>query len=747
MKLARSFANLSAGRWFVRHRNVVLLLFMALLIPATFLASQLPTDNAIERWLGDDDPAVRQWDEFRQRFAIRPQITALVDGMLPNDERIERAATSMEKLAVVEHVWTPGRLRTAVGATGPTRLDGLLTPQNAATMFWIELSDAAARDSRETVRQLRLAATQSDIPPDAVHLGGPLVINAALDRWGRNSLESLLPFVGVVSVVLLWLLRGSLFQGLLLSFSASITVLLTFAIMQLAGAQIDLLLVALPPLIAVLHLSVGIHLLHHFDSWQERLATAESDGSRADAVTLAFQETFAPSCLATATTIIGMLSLTISDLGPVRGFGIWSAVGLLISFVVAYAFLPCFLIDATPVRTVQLACRWISHRFYWTRRLVFGGSLLLLLTTAGGWQRLVPDFNAIRFLPSDSRTITDYDAIEERCCGLVPVELDIDLTALPSGAQRFQLLKGLSDQLESRPEITTALSAAAFSHGHPISETLMKRWVSADRNHFRVSALVRSSTDRELKDVVSDITEDIANLGQTPNVAGPSGETAMEAESVTTSNVPCIVTGLVSLIDESQRAIYQSLRDSLLLAGCLIAVVLIVLLRSIRAGLIALIPNIGPIVIGFGVVGWLGLPLDVGTVLTASIALGIALDDSLHFLHQYRQASRSSSNVSRCVRQTWQACARPMIQTTLVASIGLAILSFSQFRPVAYFGRLMAVLLVFALLADLVLLPFILTTSAGRLFRAANGKAERNPDVSTDTDPALLVKPMIGTNA
>ncbi len=695
MNLWRRFADQSAGVWFRSHRNYVILGLMALLIPSTMLATQLRTDNAIERWLGDDDPTVREWDAFRERYRIRPQITAVIDDVVPEDPRIERTAALMEQLNLVEHVWTPGRLRVATGAAQTNDLDTLLVPQDDSTALWIELSAVAQRDSAKTVRMLRHVTATCDLEEEAVHLGGPLVINAALDRWGQQSLESLLPIVGFVCFSLLWLLRGSLFQSLLLTFSAAATVLVTFAVMELYGGQMNLLLIALPPLIGVLHLSVGIHLLHHFDSWREQYEHAGIVDPQAAAVAQAFQQTIVPSFLATATTVVGMLSLAVSELGPVRGFGIWSAVGLCVSFLMAYTLLPCFLLDTPFVKPVRLACRWISPRFVWTRRIVIVATLVLLTSSVPGWKQLIPDFNAIRFLPSDSQTITDYQTIEARCCGLVPVELDVDLTAIPSGQERFRILSDLGHRLEELPDVTTTLSVISFDHGRPIAEQLQRQWRSADGDHFRVSALVRSDTERELSGIVADIES-------------------------TSGDMPVSVTGLVSLIDRSQRAIYTSLRDSLLLAGGLIAVMLMVLLRSVSAGLVAFIPNIGPVVVGFGVVGWTGLPLDVGTVLTASIALGVALDDSLHFLHQFRQASDQSNSVGRCVRSTWQACAWPMIQTTVVAAVGLAILSVSPFRPVAYFGLLMAVLLVLALLADLVLLPFLLTTVAGRLFTAAS---------------------------
>ncbi len=728
--------NSGIGSWFVKSRNIVLLIFMALIIPSSFFASKIKTDNAIERWLGTDDPHVNQWDQFRERYNISNQITAIFNNILPNDPRIEKVAKLMESQSIIDNVWTPERFKLMMKGSLPSipahhqnKVSGIdpqagaLTPGNSvsfeksplakilipdgnSTAIWIELNQTASVNSRQTVRILRSCVLNSKIPSEDFHYGGPLVVNAALDYWGEKSISLLLPFIGAICFYFLWMMGNSFSSSLLLLFSSTLTILFTFALMSVCGVQLNLLLIVLPALIGVLHLSTGIHIVYHYNSWKARLESSEKQADNSadrnsQSLTKTFSETFKPAILATFTTVIGMLSLMISDLEPVRLFGIWSSVGLTISFVVAYTFIPCFLLNSIEKpNSVFLSTNWLSPVFFWKRRMVFLTSAALLFVTMPGWSALKSDLNALHFIPTYSTTIQNYNYIESKSCGLIPVEIDIDLSKNSNPLEKYKELYSISQQIQEHPDITHALSVATFYDPTTFATTeakvnktqgLRENWCSENGTHYRISALVKSDSKQTLESISNDIQK------------------RLEGKQV-------ILTGLVSLIDRSQSAIFESLRDSLFLAGILVGGILIFILKSIPAGLIAMIPNIAPIIIGFGLSGWMNIQVGIGMVLTGSIALGIALDDTLHFLHQFKQASKKTRSIGKIVRNTWQSCSWPMIQTSFVASAGLLVLSVSNFRPVARFGQLMALLLLLALIADLVFLPFLLTTRASKFF-------------------------------
>jgi hypothetical protein len=180
--------------------------------------------------------------------------------------------------------------------------------------------------------------------------------------------------------------------------------------------------------------------------------------------------------------------------------------------------------------------------------------------------------------------------------------------------------------------------------------------------------------------------------------------------------VTATYTGVMPLAYEVQNALLNDLIKSFLTAVALVSVVMIVLQRSPVAGLVAMLPNLFPMVVLFGVTSGLGMAIDIGTVMTASVALGIAVDDTLHFLTWFnREHSETGDNVAG-VKLAFRHCAKAMLQTTMICSLGLAIYSFSWFMPTRRFSWMMVSLLLAAVAGDLVFLPAILAGPIGKLF-------------------------------
>jgi len=139
-------------------------------------------------------------------------------------------------------------------------------------------------------------------------------------------------------------------------------------------------------------------------------------------------------------------------------------------------------------------------------------------------------------------------------------------------------------------------------------------------------------------------------------------------------------------------------------------------LRSPIAGMISMIPNVFPIIIIFGSLGWLGIKVDIGIMMTASVALGVAVDDTVHFLTWFRRGVTRGMNRVEAVMLAYDRCATAMLQTTIIGGLGLAVFATSTFTPTQQFGYLMISMLGAALIGDLLLLPAILVSPLGRFF-------------------------------
>ena len=193
-------------------------------------------------------------------------------------------------------------------------------------------------------------------------------------------------------------------------------------------------------------------------------------------------------------------------------------------------------------------------------------------------------------------------------------------------------------------------------------------------------------------------------------------EPLLVEDGVQLAGVHSEFTGIMPLIHTVQQTILEDLLRSFLSAFALVAIVMMIVLRSARAGLLAMVPNLFPIVVVFGGMAWLGIPIDIGSVMTASVALGIAVDDTVHLIVWYRRAISEGYCRVSAVEQTLRHSGRAMLQTTLICGIGLLVFAFADFVPTQRFGLLMAALLAAALLGDLILLPALLACPLGRCF-------------------------------
>ena len=193
-------------------------------------------------------------------------------------------------------------------------------------------------------------------------------------------------------------------------------------------------------------------------------------------------------------------------------------------------------------------------------------------------------------------------------------------------------------------------------------------------------------------------------------------------------NIGTIYTGIIPIVYKAQNQLLKSLINSIALAFVLIAFVMMMLLRNWRepfssgnivnfgGGLISMLPNVFPIVIIFGAMGHLDIAVDIGSMMTASVAMGVAVDDTIHFLNWYRKGLAEGSTRFDAIRLAYKRVATAMTQTTLIGGLGLSAFALSTFTPTQRFGILMLFLLAAALIGDLILLPAILASPLGKLF-------------------------------
>lgn len=179
-------------------------------------------------------------------------------------------------------------------------------------------------------------------------------------------------------------------------------------------------------------------------------------------------------------------------------------------------------------------------------------------------------------------------------------------------------------------------------------------------------------------------------------------------------------TGVVPIVYKAQRALLQSLVESTLWSFLTITPLMMFVSRSLRAGVVAMIPNVLPVVVIFGAMGWLNISIDIGSMMSASIALGVAVDDTIHFLSWFRDDLKQLGDRRSAITACYKRCATPTLQAACISGLGLSVFAMSTFTPTQRFGWLMLTILICGVVAELILLPAILAGPLGKVFETTS---------------------------
>ncbi|MEM6798188.1 MAG: hypothetical protein AAF589_01615, partial [Planctomycetota bacterium] len=325
--------------------------------------------------------------------------------------------------------------------------------------------------------------------------------------------------------------------------------------------------------------------------------------------------------------------------------------------------------------------------------------------------------------PAGSRVLADNQWMQERIGPLVSLEVVLQFPAdtnLDDFGQ-LELVSDVQQAIASSDELSGAVSLATFfptipkSGGFRNTSTrgMIRGRLAADIEELKTSAyLFEEAGARSWRINARAYSDSSADYGQVLERLQMTLAPLLDARSET--GVRTIYTGSLPVAYAAQRALLASLFRSFLAAFGLVALVMMVVMRGVGAGLVTMLPNLFPTLAMFGLMGWRQTPVDIGAVMTASVALGIAVDDTLHFLFWWRGRLLAGDTPAQAVRSSYATCGLAMTHTTLICGLGLLMYGLSTFVPTQRFAWFMLGLLLTALAGDLLFLPSLLLGPAGR---------------------------------
>ena len=730
------------------------------------LGVQLETLDSIRDWqvTGDADrldlpEAIVEAEELPEPFPSVREHHAQIrwDGMHAGDDNSQKIIDIAKALRL--------------GADDDSKLvqDAFYIPGSPLTLA-VVLNEAGVEDKTESTAEIRRIAAEVGIPEETLHMGGRPVAGSALNQsvkragWNRDYPIANLPgrsiilFSGMVSIVLSFILLRSIVLASLVIGVSYYTVLLTTSLVPAFGGSMNMVIVVMPSLLLVLTISGAIHVANY---WRFASRNGDPDPARS-AVKLAAR----PCFLASLTTAFGLLSLMTSPLSPVADFGLYSAIGCFLGLGVILYGLPAMLryVPEKVARpTAEPSPMWPSVGRQISKRpvTIAVACLALFGVCSAGLQYFRTETKVIRYFPEGSRVVQDYRWLEENTSGIVPIDVIVRFSEsdrFPSEgglflAERLEIIRTIQNRLiNEHADVTGAVSLATFRPGKTKEELVelaarRKQLVEGGLGAFQAAMLTKneSSANQLIKDPESPGSQFVTDATSSADLHRPGDnqlcrkgdelwritaqvnimtdtdygeltaavDKTVREEASRVAGANHIVTGMVPLFLQTQEAVLQSLIESFLIAFVVIGAVICYLLGSIRAGLLTMLPNVLPISTVFGAISWFSIRVDIGTMITASVALGIAVDGTLHLLTWFRHGIANGRTRRVAISEALDHCGPALCQTSIAVGIGLFVLLPAELSLISRFGWLMSAMIVTALFADLVLLPALLASKLG----------------------------------
>ena len=587
------------------------------------------------------------------------------------------------------------------------------------------LTDA---ENTELVDTVTAIAMTYSAPNFKVHVGGsPVIVDVLKKSMQTNLKRFLLMALGIIGVILFVMFRRV--SGVVLPLLVVIaSVLGTMGLLPITGRALTLPMQILPSFLLAVGVGASVHLLSVFFRHVQ-----DGHGRRAS-VAHALGHSGLPIVMTSLTTAAGLASFAGAEVAPIADLGIIAALGIILSLVLTLVMLPA-LLSILPLKAKSSDRAHERHArmdalLIWVARFSVNRAPLVVIVTAvalaaalAGAAQLQFSHQPFTWLPKDEPARAATDFIDLRMKGASAVEVVIN-TKHENGLYDPKIMQGL-EQLNREIE---ALSTEHYDVGKTLSlADILKESNRAlhanDAAHYTIPDdrdliaqelfLFENTGSDDLEDFVDSQFQKARFTAKMPWVDSVylqtlDDELTQKFRAVLGDDVDITVTGMNALLGRTMEATIFSMANSYVIAAGVITIMMILFIGNVRIGLLAMIPNLTPIILVLGLMGWLGIKLDLFTMLIGSIAIGLAVDDTIHFMHNYRRYHHETANVHKAVRQTLLSAGRAMLVTTVVLSLGFFIFTQSTMSNLINFGWLTGLTIVLALIADFFLAPALM---------------------------------------
>ena len=506
----------------------------------------------------------------------------------------------------------------------------------------------------------------------------------------------------------------------------------TMGLIGWSGVTVNMLINIIVFLILTVGVAASIHILSGYKQFRAK------GMAHNEAMTETLRKSGLPIFLAALTTIAGMLSMSIVPIAPIQAFAWFAAIGVIMTFVLTLFYLPLLMhfwapkvadeagvmIEKRTDLLMQQFLLKVYHLGIDYPRTIVATFIIFGIIALAGLPRVFIDTNIVTLIKEGVGVREAFTEIDKRFGGTSTAEILID-SGVADGIKDPQLLQAMATLeqkiREGRPDLVTNIDSlvklAKQSYQNLTDGSEANYRIPDDPEVLAQTLFSFDSADPATRKLFVDDEWQVGRMTVQVLTQGSSEYEHFAAQiyewiddsfaEVMAQNpqLRTSVTGSIPLMMEMTAFISRAQLRSYVLVVCVIAVLLLLIFGSFRFGLMAMVPNIFPIIFMMGFTGWAGIALDSDTLLVMPLAIGIAVDDSIHFLTHYRTELLSGKNSRDAIRSSLTHVGQAMIYTSFVLALGFLVFLMSIHQGLSNFGILASIAMFTALLADILLLP------------------------------------------
>ncbi len=618
-------------------------------------------------------------------------------------------------------------------AKGEPLVEGRLVDKRGEVtvlLVWLNADLQDVTDLNAAVERVTNYLETSKPPPNTKwRLGGVPYLRAEIVESLKVQQMTFIPGTAVAYMLILLLLFRRTSGVLLPMGVVGVAALMTVAMLVLTDSSINIINNVLPSLIFIIGVSDSIHMLAR-DGEEMNLGR-----TREEAVKETVKHTGVACLLTSTTTAVGFFSLLAADTEILQDFGWQAGTGVMFAYVATILFLPAALVLLRPVHrapmfgesgkdpVIERALRGVGERVLnWPKTSIVLG---MMFASVFAWFGSTVEIDTVllEVYEPGHPTYQTTVFLEERLGGMLPIEISLesDEPGAFKDPETFAKMREIQEFAASEEVVLSTTSLVDYHQAARVallgSEDERDVMPDSRAQIEQIQVLIEGGPDDQTG-TAQFVTSDFQNARILLRVsdAGAKAQMALGERLKERLNelyppetgVRYRLTGDAYVASKALDSFIRDLFYSLLLAVGIIFLMMTAVFRSLKIGLVSTIPNLLPLVMTFGYMGFMGISLNTTTIITFAISLGLAVDDTIHFLARFREEMQTAPTTREALLRTYDGAGRAIMLTSVMLLVGLGILLFSDFMPTRYFGTLTGITIFGAVFGDLLLLPPLL---------------------------------------